>query len=177
MKWFRSNVRHGSRLALFALAIQVLLSFGHFHVSGAQATPALMDESQPGLHDTVGCAATSLDAWAGASHEDAFRVVGLKTSDHESDGRPTDDCAICAVMALANALVQLVQKRAMREVHRAELRQRRFSISRAAHLLILIALRERFGIAGSQPNAARTAAFHSASGNNCDWRMHASQIE
>src|SRR5436190_18978618 len=87
MKWFRSNVRHGSRLALFALAIQVLLSFGHFHVSGAQATPALMDESQPGLHDTVGCAATSLDAWAGASHEDAFRVVGLKTSDHESDGR------------------------------------------------------------------------------------------
>ena len=105
MKWFRSNVRHGSRLALFALAIQVLLSFGHFHVSGAQATPALMDESQPGLHDTVGCAATSLDAWAGASHEDAFRAVGLKTSDHESDGRPTDDCAICAVMALANALV------------------------------------------------------------------------
>jgi hypothetical protein len=99
MKWFRSNVRHGSRLALFALAIQALLSFGHFHVSGAQATPAL------GLHDTVGCAATSLDAWAGASHEDAFCVVGLKTSDHESDGRTTDDCAICAVMALANALV------------------------------------------------------------------------
>src|SRR5205823_8874598 len=64
-----------------------------------------------------------------------------------------------------------------RRVHRAELRPRRFSISRAAHLLILIALRERFGIAGSQPNAARTAAFHSASGNNCDWRMHASQIE
>jgi len=102
MKWFRSNIRLVSRLALFALAIQVLLSFGHFHVSGAQATPALMDGSQPGL---VGCAATSLDAWAGASHEDAFRAVGLKTSDHESDGRPTDDCAICAVMAMANALV------------------------------------------------------------------------
>ena len=105
MKWFRSNVRHGSRLALFALAIQVLLSFGHFHSSSAQAAPALLHASQPGLHDTVTCAAAHLDAWARASHEDAFRAVGLKTSDHESDGRPTDDCAICAVMALANALV------------------------------------------------------------------------
>ena len=105
MKWFRSNVRHGSRLALLALAIQVLLSFGHLHASGAQAAPALMDGNQPGLDDTVRSAGTDLEAWARASHEDAFRVVGLKTSDHESDGRPTDDCAICAVMALANALV------------------------------------------------------------------------
>lgn len=105
MKWFRSNVRHGSRLALFALAIQVVLSFGHFHSSSALAAPALMDANQPGLRDTVRCAATHLDAWARASHEDAFRPVGVKSSDRESDGRPTDDCAICAIMALANALV------------------------------------------------------------------------
>ncbi|MGH6751213.1 MAG: DUF2946 domain-containing protein, partial [Bradyrhizobium sp.] len=31
MKWFRNNVKHGSRLALLALAIQFVLSFGHFH--------------------------------------------------------------------------------------------------------------------------------------------------
>jgi hypothetical protein len=105
MKWFRSNVRHGARLAIFALAIQVLLSFGHFHGSSAQAAPASMDADQPGLHDTLIRAAVHLDATAGASHEDAFSAIGLKTSDHESDGRPTDDCAICAVMALANALV------------------------------------------------------------------------
>jgi hypothetical protein len=105
MKWFRSNVRHGSRLALFALAIQVLLSFGHFHDSSAQAAPASMGPNQSGLHDTVRYAATHLDTWARASHEDALRAAGLKTSDRESDGRPTDDCAICAVMALANALV------------------------------------------------------------------------
>jgi len=103
MKWFRSNVRHGSRLALFALAIQVLLSFGHFHGSSAQAAPASMDADQPGLHDT--CAAMHLDATAVASHKDAFPAIGLRTSDHESDGRPTDDCAICAVIALANTLV------------------------------------------------------------------------
>jgi hypothetical protein len=106
MKWFRSNIRHGSRLALFALAIQVLLSFGHFHGSGAQAAPALMEGSQLGLHDTVTRAAAHLDAWARASHEDAFRPAGPKAPNHESDGRPSDDCAICAVMALANALVE-----------------------------------------------------------------------
>jgi len=105
MNWFRSNIRLVSRLALFALAIQVLLSFGHFHGGSAQAAPGLADGSQPGLHDAVSCAATHLDAWAGALQEDAFRAVGQKSSDHESDGRPTDDCAICAVMALANALV------------------------------------------------------------------------
>jgi hypothetical protein len=105
MKWFRSNVRHGARLALFALTIQVLLSFGHFHGSSAQAAPAPVVADQPGLHDTVTRAAMHLDAAAGASHEDAFSAIGLKTSDHESDGRPSDDCAICAVMALASALV------------------------------------------------------------------------
>jgi hypothetical protein len=105
MKWFRSNVRRLSRLALFALAIQVLLSFGHFHGGSTQAAPALMEANQAGLHDTVRYAATHLDAWARASHEDAFRAVGLRTSEHESDGRPADDCAICAVMAQASALV------------------------------------------------------------------------
>src|SRR5258706_3944725 len=105
MKWFRSNIRHGSRLALFALATQVLLSFGHFHGSSAQGVPAFMDGSQPGLHDTVTFAAAHLDAWARASHEEAFGAVGQKTSDQGSDGRPTDECAICALMGLANALV------------------------------------------------------------------------
>ncbi len=106
MKWFRSNIRRGSRLALFALAIQFLLSFGHFHGSSAQVAPALVETNQPGLHDPVSFAATHLDAWDRASHEDASRAAGSKSSsDQESDGRPTDDCAICAVMALADALV------------------------------------------------------------------------
>ena len=38
MKWFRSNIKHGSRLALLALALQFGLSFGHFHAS-AQSAP------------------------------------------------------------------------------------------------------------------------------------------
>jgi hypothetical protein len=40
MKWVRSNIKYGSRLALFALAFQFALSFGHFHAEAAQATPA-----------------------------------------------------------------------------------------------------------------------------------------
>jgi len=90
MKWFRSNIRQGSRLALFALAIQFLLSFGHFHGGTAQATPALIGAKQSGLHRTIGFAATHSDAPI--------------PSDHRSDGQPGDDCAICAVMALANAM-------------------------------------------------------------------------
>jgi hypothetical protein len=97
MKWFRSNIRHGSRLALVALAIQFLLSFGHFHGSRAQAASALLDAKQSGLHDTARFAAMQSYALDSASH-DASRPA------HEPGGRPTD-CAICAVMAQANAMV------------------------------------------------------------------------
>jgi hypothetical protein len=101
MKWFRSNIRLMSRLALFALAIQFLLSFGHFHGSSAQE--ALADAKQSGLREAVSFATTL--ALNRASHEEASRAVPSKTSsDHESDGRPTDGCAICAVLALADAL-------------------------------------------------------------------------
>jgi hypothetical protein len=102
MKWFRSNIRRGSQLALFALAIQCLLSFGHFHGSSAQATPA--DAKQSALHDAAGGVATP--ALNGGLRADASRAAPLKTSsDHAPDGRLTDDCAICAVLALAGTMM------------------------------------------------------------------------
>ena len=105
MKWFRSNIRLGSRLALFALAIEFLLSFGHFHGSRGQAAPALLDAKQSGLHDTVRFAATQSRGLDRASLEDASRPARLMTSsDREPGSQPTDDCAICAVMAQANAM-------------------------------------------------------------------------
>ncbi len=73
MNWFRSNIRHGSRLALLALAIQFALSFGHFHGIAAQAAPAIQQASQQA------------------------------PSNNDSDQQSTNSCAICAVMALANA--------------------------------------------------------------------------
>jgi hypothetical protein len=32
MRWFRTHIGLGSRLALFALTVQLVLSFGHIHV-------------------------------------------------------------------------------------------------------------------------------------------------
>ncbi len=54
MKWFRSNVRYGARAALFALAVQLGLSFGHFHPIAAQAAPSLQSTQQlpPPSHDS-----------------------------------------------------------------------------------------------------------------------------
>jgi hypothetical protein len=46
MNWVRSNIKHGSRLALFALALQFVLSFGHFHGLAAQAAPAVQSLQQ-----------------------------------------------------------------------------------------------------------------------------------
>ena len=90
MKWLRSNIKHGSRLALFALALQFALSFGHFHGGAAQAAPAM----QSGLANGV----SIVDAVG----EDAQQQPA---SNHDSDQRPSDACAICAVVALANTML------------------------------------------------------------------------
>ena len=45
MKWFRRHIKTGSRLALFALALQFVLSFGHFHFNAAQADPAIQAQT------------------------------------------------------------------------------------------------------------------------------------
>jgi hypothetical protein len=72
MHWFRSNIRHGAWLALLALAVQLVLSFGHFHGVVAQAAPSIQSDQQQ-----------------------------LPAPNHDSD-QPSDPCAICTVIALAN---------------------------------------------------------------------------
>lgn len=72
MKWLRSNIKLGARVALFALAVQFVLSFGHFHAIAAQAAPSISAAQQ------------------------------LPTPGHDSDQHPDDYCAICAVIALAS---------------------------------------------------------------------------
>ena len=56
MNWFRKHLKHGSRLALFALAVQFALSFGHFHGIAAQAAPVV----QAGLSNASLAIAASL---------------------------------------------------------------------------------------------------------------------
>jgi hypothetical protein len=79
MKWFRSNIKRSSKLALFALAIQLALSFGHFHGFAAQAATAVQSVS-----DTA---------------------QQRPSSSHDTDQHPNDACAICAVIAMANAVL------------------------------------------------------------------------
>jgi hypothetical protein len=106
MNWFRSNIRLGSRLALFALAIQFVLSFGHFHGGSAHAASAPADLQPAGLHRTAGFAATPLAASERASLANASGPVQSRTPSGDAPGgQSSDDCAICAVMALANAMV------------------------------------------------------------------------
>ena len=76
MKWFRSNIKYGSRTALLALAIQFVLSFGHFHGIAAQAAPAIQAVQQQ-----------------------------QAPSSPDPDQHRGDACAICAVMAMANTVL------------------------------------------------------------------------
>jgi Protein of unknown function (DUF2946) len=97
MKWVRSNIKRGSRLALFALAVQFALSFGHFHGAAAEAAPTI--QSGP-VHSDVSHA-------NGLAAADAVGELAQQrpASNHDSDRQQIDACAICAVLALANAML------------------------------------------------------------------------
>ena len=95
MKWFRRNIKTGSRLALFALVVQFALSFGHFHSLGARAAPAIQSSLTQADH---------ADAQGHAPSQAASRPQ-QQPSSPDTDEQPADACAICAVIALAgNAL-------------------------------------------------------------------------
>ena len=76
MKWFRDNLRHGAKLALFALAVQIVLSLGHIHLDDLHAAPA------------------------GSTVQ---TVQATSTPDtHHQQHRAGVPCDICAVMAMAS---------------------------------------------------------------------------
>ena len=88
MNWFRKHVKTGSRLALLALAIQFVLSFGHFHEAAAQNV-------QIGLSN------------AGPTEQAALVAAGetvqqQQPSDHDNDQHTAHACVICSVISIAN---------------------------------------------------------------------------
>ncbi|MDO9294659.1 DUF2946 domain-containing protein [Bradyrhizobium sp.] len=95
MKWFRANIKHGALLALLALALQFGLSFGHFHAGAAQAA-ALAVQSVASQSDISAALATADAVDPSAS---------LPASHDDSDRHPGEDCAICAVIALARTVL------------------------------------------------------------------------
>ncbi|MDF0520989.1 DUF2946 domain-containing protein [Bradyrhizobium yuanmingense] len=95
MKWFRSNIRHGARLALFAMLVQFALTFGHSHWF-AQAAPLAQSSVQQ--TDTK----DGIDGVA-ASDRAAVQKQSPGSPDREHSGE--DNCAICAIIAMAGAIV------------------------------------------------------------------------
>lgn len=91
MKWFRAHIGAGSLLALMALAVQFTLAFGHNHWPPAQTSPAFI------------VAALSDDAALAVSDQKLASDQGPSKQDREQ--QPADGCAICAVMAMAQALL------------------------------------------------------------------------
>jgi Protein of unknown function (DUF2946) len=83
MLWLRKHISNGSWLALFALAINFTLAFGHVHVPDGR----------------------------GSEREVALIAASAETSNSQSQDHPTDHhadylCPICmAVAAMGNALV------------------------------------------------------------------------
>ncbi|MDA9445246.1 MULTISPECIES: DUF2946 domain-containing protein [Bradyrhizobium] len=92
MKWFRSNIRHGARLALFAMLVQFALTFGHSHWF-AQAAPL----TQSSLQQTDGANGVA------AVDRAAIQKQSPAVPDREHQGE--DNCAICAVVAMAGTVV------------------------------------------------------------------------
>ncbi|MEH2478003.1 hypothetical protein V1282_001360 [Nitrobacteraceae bacterium AZCC 2146] len=87
MKWFRRHIRHGSRLALFALAVQMVLSFGHFHpIEVVQAAGLRADVASPATPAVASKAAVSSPQQRPPSHP------GSDSNDY---------CEICADLELA----------------------------------------------------------------------------
>jgi hypothetical protein len=92
MKWFRSNIRHGARLAIFAMLVQFALTFGHSHWF-AQAAPL----AQSSLQKTDGSKSIA------ASDRVAAQKQSPAGPDREQPGE--DNCAICALVAMAGTVM------------------------------------------------------------------------
>jgi hypothetical protein len=79
MNWFRSRIRFGAQLALFTLAFQIAVSFGHMHRDDL-GLPPLPTSCQTSSASVTNPAAPACD--------------------HEQQPASDDYCPICASMAL-----------------------------------------------------------------------------
>lgn len=94
MRWFRSKIERLSHVALFALAIQFALSFGHFHPIANQTASA----TQSGSAKSTFLIVDNVTAQVAHNPPASRPAPG-----HDSGEHPGDICAICFVMAMANA--------------------------------------------------------------------------
>ena len=88
MRWFRSNMRWGVGCALFALALQFMLTFTHVHADGIGPLSAA-------------ALSTRLAAQVPAALPDAPAVP----ANPHPEGGADDFCAICALIHVADSLI------------------------------------------------------------------------
>ena len=87
MRWFRANRLFGGCLALFALAIQLVISFAHIHPQDLSPRPE------------VELSAKNSSTAVLADSENFFG----KGTDNHGGGLPHDNCAICASINLISS--------------------------------------------------------------------------
>ena len=79
MHWFRSHSRLGSGLAIFSLALQLALSFGHIHlkdiVGTAHASTSIAASTAASGSDEQPADATAADRTSHDEHEDEYCAV------------------------------------------------------------------------------------------------------
>ena len=88
MRWIRQHIRSATWLALVALAVQVVMTFGHIHAERF-STPS---------------AGATVIAAAGLLAPDKANGAGSPTQPYRAPGAD-GFCAICASMGLLGALV------------------------------------------------------------------------
>ena len=84
MRWFRSNLAGVAWAAVFALACQFFLSFGHIHLGKSTGGPL---------------------TWAVSDNSGSAAVVPPSSPQKSPTALPDDFCAICVNLGLAGALV------------------------------------------------------------------------
>ncbi len=99
MQWLRRHIRNGSRLALLALAIQFVATFGHFHpltdrTSAFETVAFETDVASIAVPDdrTADQDASAVPVAAGDA----------RSAHHHHTPASPDLCSICAVMALVD---------------------------------------------------------------------------
>jgi hypothetical protein len=84
MGWFRSSRGRAAGLALFALACQLVVTFGHIHLGSFSGGPA---------------------SWANSIHAGETSPANPQPSQKHPNSLPGNFCAICVNIALAGALI------------------------------------------------------------------------
>jgi len=83
MRWFRSNRYFGARLALIAVALQLVLTFGHVHLAPLMAADQELSSAAAGSG-------------------------GSAPSDRNRGGSADLDCPVCALLHLSAATTPAV---------------------------------------------------------------------